>query len=415
MNRRLLLITLALILALLWLIGQWQQPFGLVFITNGKWTFENSLNRSLIIALPLFFISYFLIRLSLKLWRAPREWRRHNRRRHTEKARRFLVKGLIALSEGDWATSERLLLRNVQSSETPLLNYLLAARAAQQQNADSRRDMYLQKASTITPEANLAIGLTQAELQLQHGQYEQALATLNHLREHTPKHQHVLKLISRAYSNFGEWRKLADILPALRSQKILPDEKLLLLERQTYAELLRSVAKSPATLSLEQHWEALPKQYREDVEILRVYVQCLLASPDPQLAERPVREFLNKEWDEDLVRLYALIPDADTNKQLETTEQWLKDQGRSPMLYLSLARFSARLQQWGRARVYYERSIELKASIDAYAELGDLLETLGEADSAFECYRKGLQLFTADSKRRNYNRRTLADFRNSTL
>ena len=75
------------------------------------------------------------------------------------------------------------------------------------------------------PSADVAVGLTQAELQLAHQQYEQALATLMHVRSLSPKHNYVLKLLKKLYENLGEWKKLEEILPDLRRRKVIGDKE----------------------------------------------------------------------------------------------------------------------------------------------------------------------------------------------
>ena len=129
-----------------------------------------------------------------------------------------------------------------------------------------------------------------------------------------------------------------------------------------------------------------------------LYITCLLNSNAYETTEKTIRNYLKKKWDENLARTYGLIQDVDASKQLEHAEHWLRDHGRSPMLLLTLGRLCNRLQLWGKARVYYESSIAMQPSTEAHAELAELLETLGEKDSAYESYRKGLSLAVSDSK-----------------
>ena len=51
------------------------------------------------------------------------------------------------MAEGKWNQAERRLTAHADRAETPLLNYLGAARAAQLQRAYDRRDRYLREAS----------------------------------------------------------------------------------------------------------------------------------------------------------------------------------------------------------------------------------------------------------------------------
>jgi HemY protein len=376
--------------------------YGYVLITGGEWTYDRALSQTLVIGAGLFVVLYLLVGFALKIFRIPALMRNYRNRRSVERAHRNIINGLIELIEGHWQKAEQILLKDIENSDTPLLNYLLAARAAQQQDANQRRDEHLKKAHETTPKADVAVGLTQAELQLAHGQTEQALATLTRLRELAPRHPYVLKLLSRLYVQLNEWEKLTALLPELRKRRIVTGEKLLQLERTTYTHLLRYVARSQTVFSLEEQWKLLPKRYRTDPEIFRVFIDCLIDSDNGPAAERHLRLFLNKQWDEQLARRYGEIELTDTSKQLDFAESWLKDHGRSPLLLLSLARLCCRLRLWGKARVYYETSIGVHPTSEAYAELAELLESLGEKDSAYNAMRKGMEL--AISHR--HNRRT---------
>lgn len=397
----LLFVVLMIVIASIAGAALWNADFGYILLISGDWQYQQSLSRALFLLIPGLILFYVAVRMLLKLWRSPKLLREYRRRRSAESARRNVIQGLIGLVEGHWQDAERILLRNIDNSDTPLLNYLMAARAAQQQDADDRRDQYLKRAHEVTPEADTAIGLTQAELQLAHGQTEQALATLTRLRELAPKHPYVLKLLSRLYVQLGEWEKLAALLPEIRKRRIVTGDKLLELEHNTYTQFIYYVARTGDVFNLEEQWKLLPRRYREDSRIFRVYIECLINSDNVAAAEKQLRLFLNKHWDEMLVQLYGRmdLPHA-TSKYLDYAEAWLKDHGRSPMLLLTLGRLCQHLRLWGKSRVYYESSIAVHPTVEAYAELGELLESLGEVDSSKECYRKGLALSRSQSRSR---------------
>ncbi len=374
--------------------------YGYVLITNGQWTFENSLASTVVILCIGLPTLYLILRLIIRIAKVPSLFRTRRDRRGIERARENINRGLIELLEGHWQKAEKILLKDIENSETPLLNYLLAARAAQQQDADQRRDEYLKKAHDSTPKADIAVGLTQAELQLSHEQTEQALATLTRLRELAPNHPYVLKMLSRLYWRLNEWEKLAALIPELRKRKIINGGKLLLLERTTYTQFLRFISRTNSIFNLEEQWKLLPKRYRNDPEILTVFIDCLSDTGNKVFAEKVLRQFLNKQWDENLAKRYGELVLPDSTQQLDHAESWLKEHGRSTMLLLALARLCSRLRLWGKSRVYYESSIAIHATGEAYAELAELLESLGEKDSAHDCLRKGIQLALSDSRNR---------------
>ena len=109
-----------------------------------------------------FFIFYYLLRALSLMIRVPDYLGLKYSHRQAEKARNALVKGLIEMSEGRFAQAEKILLKQASHSDTSLLNYLIAARSAQQQGAYERRDEYLRLAHESTPSADIAIGITWA-------------------------------------------------------------------------------------------------------------------------------------------------------------------------------------------------------------------------------------------------------------
>ena len=104
------------------------------------------------------------------------------------------------------------------------------------------RDNYLKAAHDANPDAGLAIGVTQAELQLAHRQTEQALATLTHLHTVSPKHDYVTMLLARAYHELHDWHALVELLPDVRRKKLLNSSRLREMELDGYAGVLRAHA-----------------------------------------------------------------------------------------------------------------------------------------------------------------------------
>jgi HemY protein len=339
-------------------------------------------------------VVYFLLHLILAVLRLPRHLREYSRRRRAEHARQALNKGLIELSEGRFSAAERLLTRHAKDSDDPLINYLSAARAAQQLGAHARRDEYLRQAHEQTTGADMAVGLTQAELQLAHRQTEQALATLTRLHGLSPRHAYVLKLLARLYEQVGDWEQLTGFLPELRRRRVMPEERLEAMERAAYTGRLENAARRSNAEALDSAWEQMPKRLKEEDEIFQRYIEALRRQEGRLgAAEQLLRARLDKQWNETLARLYGELELADPARQLQNAEAWLKEHAHSPALLYTLGRLCVRNRIWGKARSYYEASIGITPSVDAYLELGALLEQhIGDPDGARDCYRKGLEL-----------------------
>ncbi|AOU96627.1 hypothetical protein BI364_00055 [Acidihalobacter yilgarnensis] len=365
---------------------------GYAVLAWGHWSVELSLVDLLVILVLCFILLYGLIRLLARVWRAPRDIASRLHLRRAERARRGLTRGLIELAEGRWKESERLLLRSVSGSQTPLLNFLAAARSAQMQQAYDRRDEYLRRALENNPNAQIAVELTQAELQLAHGQTEQALATLNHLREVAPDHAYVSKLLGRLYLQLNDWEALAKLLPKLRRTTAMSPERVEDLEIKVLSGLFARQTERVDLERLSAFWEALPRKSRQRPELISLYVDQLIALGAAESAERLLARSLNRLWSDALAARYGLLTPVDPARQLKQAESWLRTNPHSAALLLSLARISRAAQLWGKARSYYEASLAENPSGEAYLELGELLVQIGEGEVASDCYHRGLNL-----------------------
>ena len=187
---------------------------GYVLINFRGYAVEMSVPVLLVVLLVL----YLLARVLARLWRAPRRLGEAAGRYRSHRAGRQFTRGMIEYAEGNWSKGEKILTRGVRQSDAPLINYLVAARAAQLQGADDRRDTWLRMAYDQTPGAGTAVLLTQAELQIAHGQHEEALATLRKLDETSPRHVLGMRLLGRLYRELEDWDNLLELLPRLRKR-----------------------------------------------------------------------------------------------------------------------------------------------------------------------------------------------------
>lgn len=370
---------------------------GYVLIALGEWSLETTLSL-LVFALLLGFAALYLaLRFFAGLRRAPQRLQHWDRRRKALRARNALNRGLIELSEGNWSGAEKRLLKHVGDSDNPLMNYLAAARAAQQQGAHERRDHYLRLAHRGVPAADIAVGLTQAELQIAHRQMEQALATLTHLRTIAPRHGYVLKMLMRLYERLQDWEHLRDLLPELRRRSVLSVDEADRLEIRLHGELLARAARGRDLEHLRDAWNRVPRRLMHDAGLVLAYATHLHALGEDADAEIQLRAALKRDWDERLVDLYGRLSGTDAALQLSHAEDWLRTHDRNPVLLLALGRLALRAGLWGKARGYLEATVGVAPTVEGYHLLGNLAERLEDGALATDCYRKGMTLATGAS------------------
>lgn len=322
-------------------------------------------------------------------------------RGNERRARRRTTQGLLALAEGNWPRARKLLATSADRADTPLINYLAAAQAAFECGDHDAADELLRKAYESTPGSNMAVGLTQAQLQLAGGRLEQALATLLRLRKESPHHPFVLKLLKNTYLRLEDWRELSKLTPELRKRSVLPGGELDELERQVWHNLLERAAEDTERqradnpkVSLEpltRLWDELPGFVRRDEYTIRDYARLLARLGDEAQAETLLRKVLKNHWSDELINLYGRIKGQQPEEQLLVAEQWLKDRPNNAELLLALGRLSLRNELWGKAREYFETSLRLRRSREALAELSRLNAHMGEEETSVKLLMQGLE------------------------
>ncbi len=379
-----------------------QNDIGHITITFGEQTFETNL---IVFAAAVFCFLFVILAInrSILFFKEAFIYIRNSRiKRLEEKARHSLSQGLIEYAEGRFERAEKILLQQVKYSDNALLVYLSAARAAQQLGAHERRDDYLQKAHLTAPDANIAIGLTKAELQLAHQQNEQALATLTQLNEASENHTYVLTLLANTYHHLKDWAELEQLLPDLKKYGKLSEEKFLSMEKDVCLGQLSSIANTAASThsgsqALIDYWESTASHLKALPEITAEYTKQLIRINASGEAESVLRQFIDKNWDESSIELYSELDVLVDNSQLETVEGWLKDHQQNAYLLLALGKMCTSRSLWGKAKSYLEASIAIKPMPESYLKLARLMEEhMNEKEEAQEYYRQGLHLLAGD-------------------
>lgn len=321
-----------------------------------------------------------------------------SRRHHGRRAQLSADKGLLDLAEGRWERAIRHLQRAAEGERQPLLHYLGAARAANKLGRYEQSDGFLERALQRQPQAELAIALTHAELQQARGEPDAALETLQAMRARHPQHRHVLRQLQRLLLARGDWPALLDLLPELRKGKVLTGEELASLERQVWVARLGvageaglnqgEVALQPLTAA----WQQLSSAQRAEPELLVAYATQLQALGAEAEAENVLRKALKQRYDGQLVRLYGQLRGSDPARQLQTAEGLLKHHPQDPELLLCLGRLCLQNNLWGKAREYFEVSLEFARSAPACVELARLLARQGELEQSNRLLLESLQL-----------------------
>lgn len=366
---------------------------GYVLIGYGKYSVETSL----LVLVVVLGIVYIVLRLLSGVLKTPARINQWGNKRRNQQLQVLFDQAMIDMTEGRLPKAERRLARLARSGQLPLAASFSAARTANHLGHSEQRDQYLDQAQRTHPEAELAIGLMRAELQLKQSQLEQAQTSLTQLRSLAPDNPRVLRLLMQLYLQQEDRGQLRELLPKLRQRNVLEPEQWQQLAQQVYRRQIEEMSADRGVDVLQNVWKGIPAAVRQDDEMQALYVGQLIKLGAHQQAERILSARLKEGWKREFVYLFGTLNGADTGELQATVENWLEKHPDDAVLLLTAGKISMRNQLWGKARSYLEASISLQPAPETYRLLGSLLEQLDEPQQAADCYRIGMALADVDS------------------
>ena len=370
---------------------------GYVLVAYKNFRYESSLWASLAVLVILWLVIWG-IKLLVELFSVStglvNPWSRRNRSRRIQLA---IEQGQMDLAEGRWASAQKHLARAAEAERQPLLYYLGAARAANELGRYEDSDHLLERALERQPQAELAIALSHAQLQVDRADTEGALVTLQAMHERHPHNVQVLRQLQRLHQQRGDWAALIRLLPELRKDKVLPANELAELERRAWGQNLSLAAQretegEAGLQALQRAWQQLTSAQRHEPALVLAYAEQLRQLGAQAEAEEVLRGALKRNYDSHLVRLYGLLRGSDPVKQLQTAEGWLKAHPGDASLLLTLGRLCLQNSLWGKARDYFESSLKIERNPETCAELARLLAQLGDTERSNQLFQEGLNM-----------------------
>lgn len=388
--RRLILIFFVFVILGIGLSLVFREHSGFVLISFAQWQVETSL----LFAAAVLLVGLWLL---LTLWRLvvagallPGAARRMHGNRQAARARRSLYAGLLKYTEGRWTRAEDEIKRLAKRHEANGINYLFAAKAAQQRGHSGDRDRYLEQAAAGEGASELAVLLTQAQLQIDQNQHADSLASLARLYEIEPQHPFVLELYGEQCARTGDYAKLRLLVPELYKHSSLGQSRIDELAVEAWDDAFKRAGKE--TQALNESWKTVPKRLRQLPAVIATYARYLHEAGDDEQSAKLIRGALKHHWNAPLVLLFGDLRTKDGKTQLSAIENWLKQYGEEPELLLVAGRLCLRNQLWGRARSYFEASLKNQSRPVAMLELGRLFEEIEQPDDARTAYKQGLEM-----------------------
>lgn len=320
---------------------------GYVLITYGDYSLQTSLWILLGLLFTFSLLVYVLLRSFGIVGRTRGVYQNWWSARKISKASDLTQRGLTLLAEGEFERARKFLENGADNSNIRGLNYLSAARAANDTGDSQAREKYLRLATETDPGLTRAGAIVAAELALDRHEPDAALTLLTGVRQN----RHVARLKMRALREAANWRDMIAALPEIR--KVNSGDALAL--ERTAARLAFS-SEHHNDSALIEVFKGLSAELKKEPAILTGYANALKKKSH---AESLLRSAIKRSWQADLLTCYG-ASDADSLKiRRKTAEGWLKKHPDDAALQFCLGSL-------------YEFAGETSLAIDAFTKASEL-------------------------------------------
>ncbi|AUQ41390.1 protoheme IX biogenesis protein HemY [Yersinia ruckeri] len=365
---------------------------GYVLIQTDDYNIETSITKLSIMLIALLFVLFAIESVLRRMFRTGARTRGWFIGRKRSRARKQTKAALIKLAEGDFKQVEQLLTRNADHAEQPMVNYLLAAEAAQQRGDEFRTNQYLERAAEVADTDQLPVDITRVRIQLAQGQIHAARHGVDRLLEQAPRHPEVLRLAEQAYLSTGAFSSLLDILPAMQKVQLHTESEISALQQQAYIGIMNQCMAEEGSDGLKRWWHDQNRKVRHNVALQVALADHLIECDDHQVAQQVILDGLKRQYDERLILLIPRLKSGNPEPLEKALRQQIKQHGATPLLNSTLGQLMLKHGEWEQASEAFRAALQQRPDGYDYAWLADAYDKLHRPEDAAQVRREGLML-----------------------
>jgi HemY protein len=341
---------------------------------------EVSLNLLLVLLVGGFVVGYLLLRIVRRGLGLPAEVRAFRRRQQRERTRAKQDAALVALLEGRYGRAQQYAEEALAIPLSSGLAALIGARAAIDARDFAAAETLLARPDVEVQSLAVPRLMLEAEMKLERSEPLAALEVLQALRKEAGSHAAALRLELRALQGAGRYADIPPLVEQLVKRKAYGAMEGEFVRAAAHAQELAARVHDAA--GLRAYWARLSDAEKRMPRIARAAARSFMALGGDREAAELLAASLEREWNSDLVRLYAECRPADALPQLEQAERWLPSHSEDATLLHALGVLCERAQLWGKAQSYLEASLAHDDDYRTRIALGELLVRLGRDGEA---------------------------------
>lgn len=347
---------------------------GYVLIQTDNWDIETSVTSLVIMFVLLQLVLIFLgwcYRRFIGTGSKAYSWFSFRKRNRARKQTRL---ALMKLAEGDFKQVEKLMSRNADYAEQPVVNYLLAAEAAQQRGDEFRVQQHLERAAELADTNQLPVDITRVRILLAQNENYAARTGVDELLNQAPRHPEVLRLAQTAYIRTEAWQALLDIIPSMQKIALHTDDELAQLRQQAYIGIMGQKMSENGCEGLKMWWKGQSRKIQHDNALRAVIAEHLIECNDPDTAQTIILDGLKRHYDERLILLLPRLNKTDANGILKVLNTLIKQHGPTPLLNSTVGQIAMHQGQWSEAETAFRNALKQRPDAHDFAWLADVLD-----------------------------------------
>ena len=366
---------------------------GYVLIRTDNYDINTSVTGLAIIyilSIVVLFVIESLLRRIFRTGAHTRGWFLGRKRRRASQQTKA---ALLKLAEGDHRQVEKLMSRHADHAEQPMVNYLMAAEAAQQRGDEVRANQHLARAAEMADsDDQLPVEITRVRLQLTRNENHAARHGIDKLLEIAPRHPEVLRLAEQAYIRTGAWSSLLEILPAMEKAQVADADHIIALRQQAWIGLMDQAMAEQGNDGLKAWWRNQSRKTRQQTVLQVAMAEHLIECNDSDAAQDIVLDGLKRHYDDSLVMVMPRLKSGSSEKLEKALHQQLKERNDNPLLHSTLGQLLMQHGEWQKAADAFREALKLRPDAFDYAWLADTLDRLHQPEEAASMRREGLLL-----------------------
>ena len=363
---------------------------GNVLLLVWPWRIGMSLTLAVLLIVAAFIVLYVGLRLLAWLLAIPDRVRAWRGKRAQARDHELLERGWIGLLEGRYTTAEKDLTKLLDQTKVQnrrVLAALSAARAAHGLGEFDRRDRFLamaQEQAGTEPGLLEATATVSADMLLDQGRAERALAVLEPLADGGARHLHTMRLLLRAHTALHHDEQVFTLARGLVRRNALARTEADHLIDASGAARLRAAANSESWRAI---WKDLKAEERLLPEIALAGAAAFEAAGEANEAARVLEAAIAVKFNPALVAAYARCEAEQVSRRLARAETWLQQRPTDPELLTALGMLCLNGQLWGQAERYLLRALSRRSDAQTHALLGSLYDRLDRPADAVRHWR----------------------------